>query len=233
MSSPPFRFKQFTVEQDGVGHPVGTDSVLLGAWAKPANATRILDIGTGTGVIALMMAQQSAFAEIVAVEIYAGAAACARRNFAASPWASRFTLFEMPVQGLPDLPLFDLIVSNPPFFTETVAAPLEARRLGRQTVSLNQTDLVSAVLKHLAPAGRFCAILPVQEGNRLREFAATCGLYCTKIVEVSGRPGKPVERLLLQFERNPYPFERSHLFIYETGEQYSKAFRTLTEDFYL
>lgn len=233
MPSPPFRFKQFTIEQDGVGHPVGTDSVLLGAWAQPGNAVRILDIGTGTGVIALMMAQQSASAEITAVEIHAGAAACARRNFAASPWTSRLELFEMPVQGLPDLPLFNLIVSNPPFFTETVVAPLEARRMGRQTISLNQTDLVASVLKHLAQTGRFCTILPVQEGNRLREFAATCGLYCTKILEVSGRLSKPVERLLLQFERNPYPFVRSGLVIYETGEQYSEAFRVLTEGFYL
>lgn len=234
MATRAFRFKKFSVEQDGAAHLVGTDAVLLGAWADTAQCAQILDIGTGTGVVALMLAQRSA-AHITAVEIHPASAALARANFAASPWADRFTLVESSVQDFSrqSEALFDLIVSNPPFFSETVVSPNAARRLGRHNASLPPGDLLAVAGKHLAENGRFCVVLPVAEGRRLCELAVPAGLYCTEEVEVRSRAGKPAERLLLRFERDPYRFVRKHLVIYGEGTAYSEEFGRWSEGFYL
>ncbi len=263
MASLPFRFKKFEVEQSGAAHPVGTDSVLLGAWADVSGAQRVLDIGTGTGVIALMVAQRrekmsnaqqgisnvqvgglhldvgysllSIGHSITALEIHPPSAALAQRNFAASPWANRLQVQEISVQEFAQVAgcQFDLIVSNPPFFSERTVSPDTARRLGRHTATLSPGDLLEAVGRLLALKGRFCVVLPALEGQRLCEMAVPLGLYWTKITQVRSRPEKPVERWLIQFERDPYPFEQTELLIYEQGEQYAEAFRELTGAFYL
>ena len=237
MALPPFHFKKFSVEQEGAAHPVGTDGVLLGAWADVADCKRILDIGTGTGVVALMLAQRSGEALIDAVEIHPPSAALARRNFAASPWADRLELVESSIQDYAQQRgmQFDLIVSNPPFFSETIVSPDAARRLGRHTASLPPSDLLEAARRLLAENGRFCVILPVVEGRRLCELAVPLGLYCTEEVEVRSRAEKPVERLLLRFEKNPYRFVRKHLNVRagDKGEGYSVGFVQITENFYL
>ena len=234
MATRAFRFKKFSVEQDGAAHLVGTDAVLLGAWADTAQCAQILDIGTGTGVVALMLAQRSA-AHVTAVEIHPASAALARANFAASPWADRFTLVESSVQDFSrqSEARFELIVSNPPFFSETVVSPDEARRLGRHNASLPPGDLLAVAGKHLTEKGRFCVILPVAEGRRLCELAVPAGLYCTEEVEVHSRAGKAAERLLLRFERDPYRFVRKHLVIYGAGTAYSEEFGRWSEGFYL
>lgn len=241
MASSPFRFKKFEVAQHGAAHPVGTDSVLLGAWADVSGARTVLDIGTGTGVVALMVAQRGsptptpAGVGLFALEIHPPSAALARLNFAASPWADRLQVLEMSVQDFAQSAenQFDLIVSNPPFFSENIVSPDPVRRLGRHTATLSPGDLLDAVCRLLAPKGRFCVVLPALEAQRLCEMAVPLGLYWTKITYVRSRREKPVERWLIQFERDPYPFERSELLIYEQGERHSEAFRVLTEEFYL
>ena len=239
MEPPLFRFKRFHIEQHGVTHRVGTDGVLLGAWADVKNAASILDIGAGTGIVALMLAQRTEtmpdMAAITAVEMHGPSAACARRNAEASPWRGRIRVEHTTIQAFTEAAPapYDLIVSNPPFFTETVVSPDEIRRLGRNTRTLTPAELLEAVLRLLRPDGHFCAILPVREGRRLCELAAGMGLYCTREVAVHPRKGKPAERLLLQLERNPYPFGRSTLDIYEKGEDWSEGFRELTRAFYL
>lgn len=263
MSLPAFHFKRFSVAQAGAAHPVGTDAVLLGAWTDVQNTLRFLDIGTGTGVVALMLAQRITcsgdfsrsnateeppnkpiFAapehlsdwNAIAVEIHPPSAALARTNFAASPWASKLDLWEGPIQGFPkDSGPFDLIVSNPPFFSDLTVSPDQDRSLGRHTASLSPGDLLATVNVLLAPKGRFCVVLPEREGRRLCEFAVPLGLYWTRITEVRSRPGKPVERLLLQFEKNPYAIQREEicLFAGKTGQNYSPEFQALTRDFYL
>lgn len=234
MASQPFRFKKFSVEQEGAAHPVGTDAVLLGAWADVEKSTRILDIGAGTGVVALMLAQKAP-AHITAVEIHPPSAALARRNFAASPWAGRLDLVESSIQNFAQQTdfQFDVIVSNPPFFSETTVSPDSGRRLGRHTASLPPGDLLAAVQKLLAENGRFCVILPVLEGRRLCELAVPAGLYCTEEVAVRSRKQKPAERLLLRFERNPYAFVRKEWVIYSDGSAYTDEFKQATSCFYL
>lgn len=235
MASLRFRFKKFSVGQEGVPHPVGTDSVLLGAWAPVAGTQNVLDIGTGTGVVALMLAQRSERAVITAVEIDRDAADCAAANFEASPWVHRLALHADAIQNFSQTAVnqFDLIVSNPPFFTETSVSADVRRRLGRNTDSLSQDALLDAVARLLAPGGSFCVVLPPVEGRRLIELAVTKRLYCNEETQVRARPGKSVERLLLRFTRDPRLFHRTALAIYSHDEVYSPDFQALTKDFYV
>ena len=267
MPLPAFRFKKFKVEQDGAAHPVGTDAVLLGAWTDVRGVRSFLDIGTGTGVVALMLAQrlspcsgdfsrsnnQLSYAtestkawKGTAVEIHPPSATLARSNFAESAWAEQLSVWEGTIQQFSENDAisiqaegakhgYDLIVSNPPFFSERTVSPDKTRSLGRHTETLSFEDLLSAVNQLLAPKGRFCAVLPEREGRRLCELAVPKGLYWTRIVAVRSRPGKPVERLLIQFERSPYDLkcEEICLFAGEKGEVYSVDFQALTRDFYL
>ncbi len=238
MASPPFRYKRFLIDQEHAAHPSGTDGVLLGAWAGVGECRSILDIGTGTGLVALFLAQRTEnqpVDQIVGVETDPGSSACAARNFKASPWSNRLFAVEQRVQHFAKTSVakFDLIVSNPPFFNAGSPAPEPARRQSRRTDTLSPDELLDAVLELLAPRGRFCAILPPNEGRQFCEKAACRGLYFTQVTAVLPRKGKPVERLLLEFERQPYNFRRSQLAMYEHGEQPSAAFMELTAAFYL
>ncbi len=239
MAPPPFQFKRFRIEQAGATHPVGTDGILLGAWADVSGVRTALDIGTGTGLIALMLAQRTEAtaysAQITGVDLDQGSCVCAGMNMACSPWSERLTVVQMPVQDFARTTpaQYDLIVSNPPYFTGTVVSPDVGRRLSRNIAALSPGDLLESVDLLLQAKGRFCTIVPPAEGKRLCEWGAGMGLYCTRYVEIYTRKGKPVERLLLQFERNPYCFMRSELTIYEGGETRSPAFRQLTSAFYL
>ncbi len=233
----PFRFKRFSIHQTGVAHPLGTDTVLLGAWAAVEGAGLILDIGTGTGAVALMLAQRSEGnpqSRIVAVEPHQGSFLCAVDNFKHSPWAERLVGVRDTIQGYAHKTSnrFNLIATNPPFFSDTIVPPDPGRRSARHTAGLPPGELLAAVNQLLAPNGRFCAILPPLEGQRLCEFGAQMGLYCTKRMVVYPRPGKPAERWLLQLERDPHPFWQGQLFIYEREEVYSEGFGRLTRDFY-
>lgn len=237
MAPPPFRFKRFRVAQDGAAHPLGTDSVLLGAWADVAACGQILDIGAGTGAVALMLAQRSEpnpDARIDAVEIDPASARCAAANFAASPWADRLAVWETPIQRFAEKAVrsYDLIVSNPPYFTETVRPPDLRRRSARTTEHLTADDLLRAVSRLLAPGGKCCVILPPAAGRRFCEKAVLYRLFATVETAVCARPGLPVERLLLQLERDPRRFRRDELCIYREAEIYSAEFQALTRDFY-
>ena len=238
MESPLFQFKRFGIDQSAVTQRVGTDGVLLGSWAPVAHRPRrILDIGTGTGLIALFVAQRTEHFQvekIIGVDIHRPSVQCAQRNFQASPWAAHLSAVHAAIQDFSaeDDKQFDLIVSNPPFFTAGVPAPRDERRLGRMAEYLNPEMLVSAVRRLICSDGLFCTILPTAEGQRLCELAACYGLYCTHIGIVHSRPGKP-ERLLLQFETRPFEFERSEITIYDSPGFYSEAFKALTHTFYV
>ncbi len=234
----PFHFQQFSVYQNEVAHAVGTDGVLLGAWAAIRNPHTILDIGTGTGVVALILAQRTAHITpltIDAIELHDRSAAQATENMLHSPWAQKMKVFHQSIQDFAanTSHRYDLIVSNPPFFENSLVSPDETRRLGRSTDTLSFEDLLFCVSTLLSEEGIFCVILPYLEGKRLCELAVPLGLYWTKETAVIPKPGKGVERLLIQFERNPHHFTKNSLLCREADGTYSEEFKALTSGFYL
>ncbi len=232
----PFRFKQFRIEQDRCPMKINTDGVLLGAWADVTDCHTALDIGTGTGVIAIMLAQRSPALHIHAVEIDVDAAEQARENMQNCPWAERLEVFHCSIQqySRETEQRYDLIVSNPPFFTGGTFSSNENRARVRHTVKLPHGDLLAAVRTLLQPQGRFCVVLPYLEGLRFRELAASYHLYCTRLVEVRPKAEKPLSRLLMQFERQPRPLQSEELVIQGEGpQQWTEAYVQLTGAFYL
>jgi tRNA1Val (adenine37-N6)-methyltransferase len=239
MASPLFRFKAFHLEQEGAAHPVGTDSVLLGAWAPLEGGGTVLDIGTGTGILALMVAQRtggcSPPVQIDAVEIDAGSAQCAKHNFTQSPWSGRLRLFQGRLQDFTAAPEggYGLLISNPPYFSGTIVAPDRLRRAARSTVSLRPDELVRHSLRLLSTQGRLAVILPPDAAQRLQEIGAVNGLYCNEVTVVSTRPDKPAERHLLCFGRAPGPFRKTTLLLFDEAGNPTPEYRRLTAAFYL
>lgn len=214
---------------------VGIDGVLLGAWADVDNADAILDIGTGTGLIALMLAQRSS-AQIDAIDIDADAVIQANENIQKSPWSSRIQVSEVELQKyvLNTRNRYDLIVSNPPYFVNSTKAPVENRNTARHTDTLTHKELLDNALTLLKPTGRICVILPVNEGLMSVEYAATIGLHCTKQVVVFPKPGAVAKRLLLEFSQQFTACANSEVVIEsDVRHQYSPEFTALAKDYYL
>jgi tRNA1Val (adenine37-N6)-methyltransferase len=236
----PFTFKQFKIHQDRCAMKVGTDGVLLGAWANIEAAQNILDIGTGTGVIAVMLAQRSQNTEgvkIHAVEIDAMAAEQAQVNFKAAPFAERLAVFPLSIQDFAQKSThkYDLIVSNPPFFTGGTLNSNGDKTNVRHTVKLPHGDLLSATRSLLAKGGRFCVILPLIEGMRFIEIAATYGFYNTQRMDVRFKKEKPIERLLLSFEQSHKTLAHEELILQHStsgDRDFTDEYRNLTKDFY-
>lgn len=214
---------------------VNTDGVLLGAWANVTGANRILDIGTGTGVIALMLAQRTTDVNIDAIEIDAQSATEARSNVNLSPWTNRIDVINCSLQSFAPLVShrYDLIVSNPPYFNQSLKSPHNSRNISRHSESLPYPDLVEGVIKLLAPSGRFCGVFPYSEGNVFIAIAGGHGLYCTQKVNVQSHPGRKVLRVLLQFETQKKAVAESTLTIHNPDGSYSEEYKRLTGDFYL
>ena len=227
-----FRFKQFAVEQEDVAMKVGTDGVLLGAWADCEGAERILDIGTGTGVIALQMAQRNSHAQIRAVEIDGVATKRARANFDLSPWAERLTVEQTAVQEFAPTEKFDLIVSNPPYFVDSLLPPDAKRSTARHTHDLTFEELDSAVCRLLDDNGRFALILPVTE---FEKYLALTQLHLVRRCDVCPIEGGAVKRIMGEFAKQPTAETKHETIAIERGQRgdYTEAYRTLTKDFYL
>ena len=232
----PFYFKQFVIHQDRCAMKVGTDGVLLGAWADVQDVKTALDIGAGSGLIAIMLGQRAPEAAIHAVEIDEAAYLQAQENIQNAPWANRLSAFHLPVQDFVQAQeqQYDLIVSNPPFFTGGTFSNNQDRMSVRHTIKLPHGDLLAAARTLLTEKGRFCVILPFIEGLRFQELAKSYHLYCTALTEVKPKADKPVERLLMQFEREERPLKQYGLVIQHDGRnEWTEAYRTLTGGFYL
>ena len=192
----PFKFKNFVIHQDQCTMKVGTDGVLLGAWVDVSHANEILDIGTGTGLIALMCAQRAKNSMVSAIEIEQAACEQASYNFNASPYANRLFSIQESIQNYSKLSrkTFDLIVSNPPFFSGGTFSSNQDRNSVRHTIKLPHGDLLSATRKLLSRSGKFCVILPYIEGLRFKELAHNYQLFCTKMTEVFPKAHKKTEQ---------------------------------------
>jgi len=213
---------------------VGTDGVLLGAWARPADAQRVLDIGTGTGLIALMMAQKSN-ANIDAIEIDGDAASQAQENFEASAWKNRLHSIHDSVQHFTSISKekYDLIVSNPPYFMGAHPAPIEARNVARHMdQNLKIEELAECAKNLLHPNGRFCIILPHLEGMRFIDYASSHNLFLSRLTRVRTKSGKTEKRLLMEFKPQPCQAEENEILLQDEDGQYTEAYRKLTTEFY-
>ena len=235
MPNPFFSFKQFTVYHHRCAMKVGIDGVLLGAWADVNSVGKVLDIGTGSGLIALMLAQRSN-AHITAIDIEPNAVLQTKENIENSPWKDRIRAKVISIQEFAASTdeKFDLIVSNPPYFVNSLKNSSANKTTARHTDSLTHEELMIGAKKILADNGRICLILPVNEGEKCMQFSESIGLHCHKTVYVHPKPAVEAKRVLLQFGFAPTTTEVTELEI-ETSErhQYSKEFAALAKDFYL
>lgn len=229
-----FHFKQFSVRHDRCAMKVGTDAVLLGAWVDVTNAQTILDIGTGSGVIALMLAQRTTQSAVIkSVEIEKDAAEQAAENFFQSPWPSKLNVQHLAIQDYKSSEHFDLIVTNPPYFNRSLASPNKRRHHVRHTSMLTYDELLSAVVRLLSFEGRFNVILPYHEGQLFAEVALQYKMYCSRRYHFRTRQEKPVERTLMEFTRNAKSLDEGEILLYSKELEWSSSYLNLTCDFYL
>lgn len=232
-----FQFKQFSVNQDQTAMKIGTDGVLLGAWTPiENNPISILDIGTGTGIIALMLAQRCDAEQIDALEIDESAYEQAVENFENSPWGDRLFCFHAGLDEFIEEPEeeYDLIVSNPPFFSEDYRSANEQRDLARFQEAMPFEELVEAADLLLSENGIFSVIIPFNEEDRFIELCAEVELFPIKITRVKGTPNTKIVRSLLAFKRFELAVLTSDELVIEINRhEYTSEYIALTKDFYL
>jgi tRNA1Val (adenine37-N6)-methyltransferase len=245
-----FQFRQFSVSDNRCSMKVGTDAVLLASWADLSNAKRVLDIGTGSGVIALIAAQRTPVnCRIDGIEIQEADFAEATTNAAASPWSDRVSVLCVAVQNYNPPHRYDIILCNPPYFINSLHPPGSGRTTARHGVQLDHADLISSVDRLLSPLGEASFIMPPAEGNQFKFSMEAAGMRATRICSFRTRAGKNIERVLMTFARltpasvdpaarvspfdAPWPLALSEILLYEEGNQWSKEYTELTKDLYL
>ncbi|WP_121666999.1 tRNA1(Val) (adenine(37)-N6)-methyltransferase [Mesonia aquimarina] len=232
----PFQFKEFTVQQDRCAMKIGTDGVLLGAWASiNHHPFSVLDIGAGTGVIALMLAQRSSAELIDAVEIEPNAYEQCVENFEQSPWNDRLFCYHASLAEFAEEidDTYDCIISNPPFYEDTFTSPEEDRNTARFTESLPFKELLQAVSKLLSPQGNFSAIIPYKNEEEFCQLATAENLYLNKVTHVQGNKKAPVKRSLLAFSKQKSSLEQTNLVIEKDRHIYTEDYKKLVQDFYV
>jgi tRNA1Val (adenine37-N6)-methyltransferase len=229
-----FGFKQFQVTQSKAVHPVGTDGVLIGAWANVSDHQNVLDVGTGTGLIAMMIAQRSIQTKIIAIEPQPEAFQLAKENISKSPFHSQIKVENISFQHFTNPTFFDLIICNPPFFEKSLLPPKEERKLARHSDSLPYLELIRLSKSWLASNGTLALITPVPEGNKLFSIAIDSGLFLSRQCAVFSKSSKPQERWMLEFSRTAIenPIQSSLTLMGADGKR-TKEYHTLTKDFYL
>ena len=226
-----FRFKQFTIHQDKTAMKVGTDGVLLGAWAN-VFGKRVLDIGTGTGLIALMVAQRS-LCFVNSIEIDKDAYLQAEENFSKSKWEDRLEVTNSSLQNFKPKNKFYTIVSNPPFFNNSQKTPNESRNFARHTDSLSFEELLKFTSKNLIEIGVASFIIPSDSEDDFIEIAKALKLYPSRICRVRGSENSPIKRSLIELRLQEVPCVETSLTIEISRHTYTQDYINLTKDFYL
>ncbi|MDY0780306.1 tRNA1(Val) (adenine(37)-N6)-methyltransferase [Tenacibaculum sp. IB213877] len=235
----PFKFKEFTVHQDKTAMKIGTDAVLLGAWCSVDKyPDTILDVGSGTGVITLMLAQRCNAMTVDAVEVEENAYEQTVENFEQSDWGDRLFCYNASFQEFADEMAeeeeeYDLIVSNPPFYTAEYETENDARNKARFTTSLSFENLLQGVSKILAEEGLFATVIPYQEEEGFIELAEKHNLQLNRVCRVKGTPTSEVKRSLLEFSFTAEEVKEEELIIETKRHQYTDPYIHLTKDFYL
>ena len=238
MSKKPFIFKQFEVQQDRCAMKIGTDGVLLGAWADiQENTNSILDIGTGTGVIALMVAQRSSAQLIDALEIDENAYEQAVENFEQSDWGDRLFCYHAEfgefVEEMQDEEKYDLIISNPPFYNSDYKTTSEERDIARFQDALPFELLLEGSTYLLSENGKLAVIIPKNQEEYFLDVAKNFGLFPEKITYVKGSPTTEIKRCLILLNLNPTKTAKDELIIEHDRHQYTKEYQNLVSPFYL
>ncbi|MGD0341780.1 MAG: methyltransferase [Bacteroidales bacterium] len=234
MANKYFSFKQFTILQDKCAFKVGTDGVLLGAYADVQSAGRILDIGTGTGLIALMLAQRSE-AIITAIDPNNESFIQACHNIEGSKWNCRIKTENISLQNFfPGDDKFDLIVTNPPYFKDSLKNPDPEKASTRHNFMLSNDDLLSGVRRLLSEEGKFQIILPYAEGNVFIAVAQAYGFFCCDILKIKPLPSGEIRRMIMTFTRQRQRLTEKFLTI-EHGKrhEFTEDYINLTREFYL
>lgn len=227
-----FRFKQFEIEQDRCAMKVGTDGVLLGAWAQ--GGRRILDIGSGTGLISLMMAQRFPEAEVVGIDMDADACGQARENVMASPFRDRVEIVCCRLQDFGGTGVFDAIVSNPPFFVDSLKNPDSKRTMARHTDSLPFRDLFAGVKRLLSDEGVFSAIVHAEVVEQFVAESCMLGFYLISRCGVKTVERKQPKRFMLSFAKHRIsPYEEHVETMMDSQGNRSEWYKKITEEFYL
>ena len=229
-----FHFKSFSIIQQQSAMKVGTDGVLLGAWANPTiNPRKILDVGTGTGLIAIMLAQRFTKSNILAIEIDELAAKEALLNANSSPWSDRITVKQVALQEYQEVSEIDLIVCNPPYFRKTTQPHDLARATARSNDSLSLEYLIEKSRNMMSEQGQLSLIVPSYEYENIKLKAEEVGLFISQICWIKGNHTSPVKRLLISLSKKKENLTESHLSIENSRHNYTEEYKDLCKDFYL
>jgi tRNA1Val (adenine37-N6)-methyltransferase len=237
--SKPFKFKEFKIHQNKTAMKVGTDGVLLGAWSSIKNyPDTILDIGSGTGIISLMLAQRADAMTIDAVEVDENAYEQTVENFEQSDWSDRLYCYNATFQEFADEiaeenETYDLIVSNPPFYNDEFETEDIARNKSRFTSAMSFEELVSGVVKILSSDGTFAVIIPFKEEENFISIAKKKHLFLNRVCWVQGNPTSAIKRSLMEFSFHLSKVKEEHLIIEFERHLYTKEYINLTKNFYL
>ena len=229
-----FQFKQFQIDQSLCAMKVTTDAIVFGAMVDVSQCQSILDIGAGTGLLSLMMAQRAS-ASVTAVELDKDAIEQSLQNIKNSPWPDQVTVVHNSIQNFAttrDEP-FDCIVSNPPFFQESLKGPDQQRNLARHTDSLNFSALVSSIKKLLTPTGEAWILLPVDSAKTLLKIASDASLFPTQITELKSTSEHPSHRWVMCLSHQKSDTDYQSLVFYNQQKEYTEDFKRLTRDYYL
>ncbi|MBL6662518.1 MAG: methyltransferase [Flavobacteriales bacterium] len=229
-----FHFKSFSIKQEQSAMKVGTDGVLLGAWTKPSSYPhQILDIGTGTGLVAIMLAQRFTRSQIHAIEIDQASAEEALFNAQSSPWSERLNISHCALQNYNPSIKYDLIVSNPPYFRNTTPSQNLARATARNNDNLSLEYLVEKSHKLLNENGELDLIIPSNEFATIQSLAEKFNFYINKLCWVRGNHQSPIKRLLIALNKNKEILEEKNLTIEKSRHNYTQDYKNLCQDFYL